>query len=126
MEHALRVAVATQPRLMRELMLETVKMQSDIEVVADIQSEADIERAVDESRPDFLIMASSESNLRPPICDVLLQRHPNMKILALAAERNRGVILWASFNIHASPVEASEEGILRAIRGLHEAKGGAA
>lgn len=124
MDHALRVAVATQPRLMRELMVETVKMQSDIEVVADIQSEADIERAVDESNPDFLIMASSEPNLRPAICDVLLQRHPNLKILALAAERNRGVMLWASLDIHAAPVEASEEGILRALRGLTKVEGG--
>jgi chemotaxis response regulator CheB len=124
MDHCLRVAVATQPRLMRELMVETVKTQSDIEVVADIQSEADIERAVDECKPDFLILASSEPNLRPPICDVLLQRHPNLKILALAAERNRAVMLWASLDIHAAPVEASEEGILRAIRGLPRAEEG--
>ena len=126
MEHALRVAVATQPRLMRELMLETVKMQSDIEVVADIQSESDIERAVEESKPDFLILASSASNLRPALCDILLRRHPNMKILSLATERNRGVVLWSSFNIHSAPVEASEEGILQAIRGNYGAKGGGA
>ena len=124
MDHSLRVAVATQPRLMRELMLETVKVQPDLEVVADIQKEADIERAVEESRPDFLIIASSESDLRPPICDVLLHRHPEMKILSLATERNRGVLLWASINVHEVPVEASEDGILRALRGQLSSKGG--
>jgi chemotaxis response regulator CheB len=126
MDHALRVAVATQPRLMRELMLETVKVQSDIEIVADIQSEEDIERAVEESRPDFLIIASSGSDVRPPLCDVLLNRYPKLKILALAAERNRGMLLWASLKIHSVPVEASEEGILRALRGFHDSKGGEA
>ena len=124
MDHFLRVAVATQPRLMRELMLETVKMQSDIQVVAEIQNEADIERAVEESKPDFLIMASSESDLHPPICDVLLHRHPEMRILSLATERNRGVLLWASMNIQAEPVEASEEGILAALRGSPASQGG--
>jgi chemotaxis response regulator CheB len=117
MENFLRVAVATQPRLMRELMLETVKVQSDIEVVAEIKNEADIERAVEECKPDFLIMASAESDLHPAICDILLRRHPDMKILSLATERNSGVLLWASVEIQAMPVEASEEGILAALRG---------
>ena len=124
MDHFLRVAVATQPRLMRELMLETVKMQSDIEVVAEIQNEADIEHAVEESKPDFLIMASAESDLRPPICDVLLRHHPDMKILSLATERNRGVLLWASVDVQSVPVEASEEGILAALRGQPAPQGG--
>lgn len=119
MDHSLRVAVAAQPRLMRELMLETVKEQSDIEIVADIQNEADIERVVEESRPDVLIIASSELDLHPPVSDVLLRRHPEMKILALATERNRGVLLWASIDIQAVPVEASEEGILAALRGQY-------
>lgn len=123
MDHSLRVAVATQPRLMRELMLETVKVQPDLEVVADIQNEADIERIVEESRPDFLIIAASESDLHPPICDLLLHRHPEMKILSLATERNRGVLLWASVKVHEVPVEASEEGILSALRGQLSSKG---
>jgi chemotaxis response regulator CheB len=117
MVHSLRVAVAAQPRLIRELMLETVREQSDIEIVADIQNEADIERVVDECKPDFLIIASSELDLHPPVTDVLLRRHPEMRILALATERNRGVLLWASVNVQAVPVEASEEGILAALRG---------
>ena len=123
MDHSTRVAVATQPRLMRELMLETVSVQPDFEIVAEIQNEADIERAVEESRPDFLIIATSESDLHPPICDVLLQRHPEMKILSLATERNRGVLLWALIKIHEAPLEASEEGILSALRGQLNAKG---
>jgi chemotaxis response regulator CheB len=124
MDHSLRVAVANQPRLMRELMLETVRQQANIEVVADIQNEADIERAVDENRPDFLIIASSDSDMRPPICDVLLHRHPKLKILALAAERNRSSLFWAEFEIRAVPVEASEDGILRALRGQYGPAGG--
>jgi chemotaxis response regulator CheB len=112
-----RVVVANQPRLMRELVVETINEQPDIEVVAEIQDESEIMQVVDGTNPDFLIIALDESDKRPPICDVLLQRHPEMKILALAPERNCSIFFWASFDIHASPVEASEAGILQALRG---------
>jgi hypothetical protein len=39
------VVVANQPRLMRELVLETILDQPDIEIVAEIQNEAEIVRA---------------------------------------------------------------------------------
>jgi len=126
MDHPLRVAVAAQPRLIRELMLETVRTQSDIEIVADIQNEADIERLVEECKPDFLII-TSELDLHPPFSDALLRRHPAMKILALATDHNRGLLLWASIEIQATPVETSEAGILAALRGQYtQSKGGSA
>lgn len=124
MNQLVRVAVANQPRLMRELVLETVRQQPDIEVVAEIQDESDIERAVEESKPDFLIIALHESDSCPPVCNLLLHRHPHMKVLALAVERNSSVFFWASFNIHAAPVEASEDGILGALRGKQSPLGG--
>jgi len=117
MDRPVRVVVANQPRLMRELVLETVRQVPDIVVVAEIQNESDIMRAVDESDPDFLIVTLNESDRYPTICDLLLQRHPRMKVLALAAGRNRSLFFWASFDIHASAVETSEAGILSTLRG---------
>ncbi len=113
----IRVIVANRPRLMRELVLEAIAEQPDIEVLAEIQNEPDISKIVDETRPDFLIIALDESNERPVICDALLRRFPDMKILALAPERNSCMFFWASFDIYASPVEASEAGILSTLRG---------
>lgn len=116
MNQRVRVVVANQPRLMRELVLETVSQQPDIEVVAEIEDESEIARVVNESKPDFLIITLDESDKYPPICDDLLRRRPEMKILALAAERNCSMFFWASFNVNALPVEASEEGILDTLR----------
>jgi DNA-binding NarL/FixJ family response regulator len=116
MTQPIRVVVANRPRLMRELVLETIIEQPDIEVVAEIQNEADIAQIVDGTHPDFLIIALDESNQRPPLCDILLRRYPEMKILALAPERNSSIFFWASFDIHSSPVEASEAGILGTLR----------
>ena len=116
MSRPTRVVVANKPRLMRELVLETLSQEPDIEIVAEIENESDIPQIVEKLGPDFLIIALDETDERPPICDVLLKRHPEMKILALAAERNFSVFFWASFDIHERPVEASEAGILDTLR----------
>lgn len=112
-----RVLVANHTKLMRELVLATLFDQPDIEVVGEVADERDILPTVEDRRPDFLIVALDSSGARPSVCDVLLSRFPNMKILALAPERNSSVFYWASLDIHSFDVEASEEGILGALRG---------
>jgi len=101
---------------MRELVLETIIEEPDIEIVAEIQDENEIIRIVDGIHPDFLIIALDETNQRPALCDTLLRRYPDMRILALAPDRNRSIFYWASFDIHSSQVEASQEGLLGALR----------
>jgi chemotaxis response regulator CheB len=120
MTQHIRVVVANRPRLMRELVVETISEQPDIEILAEIQDEDKIVDAVEEKHPDFLIIALNESNQRPPLCDLLLRRYPEMKILALAPERNSSIFYWGSFDIHESSVEASEAGILKALRRMGE------
>jgi DNA-binding NarL/FixJ family response regulator len=117
MAKSVRVLVANRPRLIRELILATISDQPDIEVVGEVQDEADILFTVEEKRPDFLIVALDNSGARPSVCDVLLTKFPNMKILALAPEQNSSLFFWASLDIHSFSVESSEEGILGALRG---------
>ncbi len=124
MTQPIRVVVAYQPRLMRELVLETIVEQPDIEIVAEIKNEEEIVHAVDETHPDVLIVALDESGRRPSLCDTLLFCYPKMKILALAPERNVSVFFWASFDIHSSQVEASQAGILSTLRRKSQYVGG--
>jgi DNA-binding NarL/FixJ family response regulator len=119
MPQPLRVVVANRPRLMRELVVETISEQPDFTILAEIQSEDEIIDAVDLTHPDILIITLSETNQRPPLCDILLRRYPEMKILALAPERNSSIFYWSSFDIHESSVEASEAGILSTLRRKH-------
>jgi len=115
MTRAVRIVVANQPRLMRDLVVETLAEEPGVEIVAEVQIQAEIVQVVEGTLPDFLIIALDESNQRPPLCDLLLRRYPDMKILALAPERNCSVFFWASFDIHECPVESSEAGVLSAI-----------
>lgn len=112
-----RVLVANHPRLMRELVLATLFDQPDIDVVGEVQNETDVLAVVDEKRPDCLIVSLDKSRSRPPVCDTLLSKFPNMKILALAPEENSSVFYWASLDIHSFDVESSEDGILEVLRG---------
>lgn len=117
MTRNVRVLVANRPRLMRELVLATLFDQPDIDVVGEVENEADILSAVEEKQPDYLIVSLGDPKTRPSVCDVLLTKFPNMKILALAPERNSSVFYWASLDIHSFDVESSEDGILGALRG---------
>jgi chemotaxis response regulator CheB len=112
----IRVVVANQPRLMRELILATISEQSDIEVVGEADQEAEIMQLVERTRPDFLIIGSEDREKRPGLCGFLLARYPEMRVLAVAAERDHSVFYWAFGDIRSKTVETSEEGILGALR----------
>jgi DNA-binding NarL/FixJ family response regulator len=119
-----KVVVANRPRLMRELVVATIADQPDIEIVGEVQDEAEISKVVEEQQPDFLIVALDRPNVRPQICDDMLRLHPGLRILALSAESNNSIFLWASLDIHSNSVEVSEEGILGVLRGKTQAVGG--
>jgi chemotaxis response regulator CheB len=111
-----RVLVANNPRLMRELVLATVADQPDIEVVGEVLNQNELAEVVEQVQPDVLIMAMEEPEKRPGQCGFLLGRHPEMRILALAPEQNRGIFYWAAIDIRTKALESSEAGILNAVR----------
>ena len=116
MEKSIRVLVANHPRLMREIVLTTFADQPDIEIVGEVAEESQISESVKRTLPNFVVIALDHPGRRPPICDALLREHPEVRIIAVAPEKNCIVYYWASFDIHSNDVEASEEGILNAMR----------
>jgi len=123
MEKAIRVLVANRPRLMRELILTTFADQPDIEIVGEVGEESEISESVKRTLPNFVVIALDQPGQRPAICDELLREHPEVRVIAVAPEKNFVVYYWASLNIHSNDVEASEEGILSAMRSRMVANG---
>lgn len=113
----IKVLIANRPRLMRELVMATISDQPDIEIVGVLEEEASILGTVEQSPPDVLIVGLDRSEDRPHICDILLDRFPHMRILALAAEHNSTIFYWASLDIRSNRIENSEESLLSALRG---------
>lgn len=118
MQRAIRVLVANQPRLLRELILSTFSDQPDIEIVGEVEDESEIRAKVSTTDPNFVVIALDDPNKRPAICDDLLREHPNLRVIAVATRKESVVYYWASLDIHASNIEASEEGILSTLRSL--------
>lgn len=111
-----RVLVANKPRFMRELILSTIADQPDIDLLGEVSNQDDLTEAVEQSRPDVLILAMDQQDKFRAQCGFLLGRHPDMRILALAPERNRAMCYWAFVEIRSKALENSEEGILEAVR----------
>lgn len=116
MEKSIRVLVANHPRLMRETILTAFADQPDIEVVGEVEDESEIFESVKKTLPNFVVIALDHPGTRPPICDVLLREHPEVRVIAVAPANNYVVYYWASLDIHSSNIEASEEGVLGALR----------
>jgi chemotaxis response regulator CheB len=116
METSVRVLVANRPRLLRELVLSTLTGQAGIDVVGEAENEQDVPSLVAETRPDFLLIGLDESRRRPPLCDLLLRDFPALRIIAVAPNTNVGIFYWASFEIHSTTMEASEEALLGVMR----------
>ena len=116
MEKPIRVLVANRPRLMRETILTTFADQPDIEIVGEVAEESEIFETVRRTSPNFVVIALDRPEERPPICDDLLREYPEVRVIAVAPANNYVVYYWASLDIHSSAIEASEEGMLGALR----------
>lgn len=116
MEKPIRVLVANRPRLMRDTILTTFADQPDVEIVGEIEDESEIFESVRRTLPDFVVIALDHPGERPSICDVLLREHPEVRVIAVAPANNYVMYYWASLDIHSSSIEASEQGVLGALR----------
>ena len=121
----IKVIVASRPPLMREIVLEIVSAQPDIEVMAEVQDDSAIVELVGQLHPDWVVIALDDSDNKPSICDLLFGRYPDLKILALDSGRNNCIFYRATMSIRSSRVESSEKGILDALRGRRPVRSGA-
>ena len=87
MNRALRVLVANQPRLIRELIVATLTDQPDMEIVGQVADDAEIPGEVAKNSPDLVVISMDESGKRPALCDSILHEHPEVRIIAVAFQK---------------------------------------
>ena len=101
---------------MRELVLAVIADQPDIEVIGEVEDENQLTEMIEDAEPDILILTLDDADKRIAQCGFLLGRYPQMKIIALAPEKNRGLFYWATVDVRTKPLESSEAGLLSALR----------
>jgi len=116
MDKAIRILVANRPKIMRELLLGTLADQPWIEIVGEVSDDSEIMECVKKTLPNFVVIALDQPGRRPLVCDELLREHPEVRVIAVAPAENYIVYYWASLDIHSSNIEASEDGMLNALR----------
>jgi chemotaxis response regulator CheB len=102
---------------MRELIVATISEQPDIEIVGEVQDDAELMTAVEKTRPDFLIVALEKFNRLSRVCQSVLRSYPQTKVIAVSSDRNSSMFYWTSLKVQSNAIEASEDGVLGALRG---------
>ncbi len=113
---AIRVAVANQPRMMREVLAMSLASEEDVEVVAQISDEAEISRVIEETTPEFLIVSLDSRRFGPSAREDVLQRHPEIQIMAVASDGNSFTLFSASDGIRSMTYKGPEAEILNVMR----------
>ena len=98
--------------------------EEDVEVVADITDEAEISRVIEETNPEFLIVSLDSRRFGPSAREAMLQKHPEMKILALATDGNSFTLFLASDGIRSMIYKEPEAEILKVMRDNSRIMGG--
>jgi DNA-binding NarL/FixJ family response regulator len=112
----IRVAMANQPRMMREVIAMSLGYEEDVQVVADITDEAEISRVIEETKPEFLIVSLDSRRFGRSEREDMLQRHPEIQIMALASDGNSFTLFSASDGVRSMTYKASEAEILDVMR----------
>ena len=118
MDKKIRVVVANRPRFLRELLLGLFADEPDIEVVGEV-TEPDYEHIgslIDQTQPQFLILGREKVEGRPSLCEALLWRNPELRILVVADDQESIVFYWANLDIRSKSLETSEAAILELLR----------
>jgi DNA-binding NarL/FixJ family response regulator len=112
----IRVAMANQPRMMREVIAMSLGYEEDVQVVANITDEAEISRVIEETKPEFLIVSLDSRRFGRSEREDMLQRHPEIKIMALASDGNSFILFSASDGIRSMTYKVAEAEIVDVIR----------
>ena len=101
-------------RLLREALAGILRSKADICVAPATPYRPDSMTRIVESGPDILLLDSvAAHSIAPSFVRDVIRDTPGLKVMC--------VLYWASLEIHSHPVQASEEGVLRALRaGFHQ------
>jgi AmiR/NasT family two-component response regulator len=111
----IRVLIALETRFARDLVRSIVSQQADFEVIGEVRDTLEILPAIEQTKPDSLIITQQESDRRPVICDLVFQKAPLTRILALTSGSEESTLYWLTTEIQSARIE-TWEGVLESLR----------
>ena len=80
----LRILLANQPRMHRELLRQLITQQLDMDVVAEELDPVQLLLTVRQTEADVVVLTLPKSGEDPGLCSHLLSEYPNLVVLALS------------------------------------------
>ena len=116
-QEKIRVLIANSTRIWRDMLYDTIREESDIEVVGDVSEESAIVPATERTNPDCLIVPLDEPGVSLSMYTTILLRRPHVRIVAIGDGTDVVEIYWKSEegDIRRTYSTASREAILRAL-----------
>ena len=116
-QEKIRVLIANSTRIWRDMLYDTIREESDIEVVGDVSEESAIVPATERTNPDCLIVPLDEPGVSLSMYTTILARRPHVRIVAIGEGTDVVEIYWKSEegDIRRTYSTASREAILRAL-----------
>ena len=116
-QEKIRVLIANSTRIWRDLLYDTIREESDIEVVGDVSEENAIVSATERTNPDCLIVPLDEPGVSLSMYTTILMRRPHVRIVAIGDGTDVVEIYWKSEegDIRRTYSTASREAILKAL-----------
>jgi len=116
-QEKIRVLIANSTRIWRDMLYDTIREESDIEVVGDVSEENAIVPATERTNPDCLIVPLDEPGVAMSMYTTILTKRPHVRIVAIGAGTDVVEIYWMSEEgyIRRTYSTASREAILRAL-----------
>jgi DNA-binding NarL/FixJ family response regulator len=102
------------PRVLSDILRETLGRQPDIRVVGEAASGAELQDAVSDLDADVVITGLGAADNRA-LCQLLLVRHPGVSVIGIPDDRS-GASRWQLRLDEVSLGDVSPDGLVEAIR----------
>lgn len=113
---AIRVVIANSVRAMREMLLDAIGKQPNVFVVAEVPSEALIPAICESERADCAIVPLKEGRAPIPLCQEILKKRRQMKVLAIGAAADlTALCCWSDGEVRCTYMKSSRENIVKAL-----------
>jgi DNA-binding NarL/FixJ family response regulator len=116
MSREIRVVIANSARVMREMLLDAIRKQPNIAVVAEVSREASIPAICESERADWAVVPLERGRAPILLCTEILRKRRRVKVLAIAAAADLTALCWWSDGeVRCAYMKSSRENIVKAL-----------
>ena len=85
------------------MLARALNLADDIEVIGQVDSLPTLTQIVKEQRPDWLLLASGDTKVAPPVLTSLIEEHPRLGIVVLSQSWQKWQVKYPGTQPEADP-----------------------